>query len=120
MFALWCVGDKEKGIGPFKNFDRQDMPTLATKKRLSDVNNLMDRLEKKLKEERRWIANPSIAQVNAMYGSAAGVLEVLEVAEATMKGLKRRIGQLKWNSHLDLLRSKRVAREEAESDSDDV
>ncbi len=117
MFALWCIGDKEKGIGPFKNFDRQDMPTLATKKRLSDVNNLMDRLEKKLKEDRRWIANPSIAQVNAMYASAAGVLEV---AEATTKGRKRRIGQLKWNSHLDLLRSKRVVREEAESDSDDV
>ncbi len=100
MFARWCTGDKERGIGPFKNFERSDMPTPGTKKRLSDVNNLMGRLEKKLKAEQKWVANPTMAQVNEMYSSAA---DVLEVAVLTPTGRKRRLDQLKWNTHYDLL-----------------
>jgi hypothetical protein len=111
LFALWCLGDKEKRIGPFKNFDREDMPTISAKKRLSDVRNLMDRIVKKAKSEDKWVANPTVAQVNEMFASAA---DVLEVSEQTAKGRKRRRGQLKWNTHLDLLRAK--ARRNDESD----
>jgi hypothetical protein len=100
---LWCLGDKERGVGPFKNFVREDMPTLSTKKRLSDVNNLMSRIEKKLKADAKWVASPSIAQVNEMFALSG---DILEVADETARGRKRRMSQLKWNTHLDLLRKK--------------
>ena len=103
LFGLWCLGDKERGVGPFKNFVREDMPTLSTKKRLSDVNNLMSRIEKKLKADAKWVASPTIAQVNEMFALAG---DILEVADETARGRKRRMSQLKWNTHLDLLRKK--------------
>jgi hypothetical protein len=102
MFQLWCSGDREKRICAFKKFDHMDMPTIALKKRLSDVRNLMGRLEKKLQNDNAWIVNPSLAEINIMFAHAKGVLEI---PVQTKKGRKRQLDQLSWQTHLDLLRS---------------
>ena len=117
LFRLWCSGDREKQICPYKKFERLDMPTDAAKKRLSDVRSLMGRLEGKLRAENAWIANPSLAQVNEMFARAK---DVLAVPEQTSKGRKRRVDQLSWYRHLDLLREKdKKSRNNEDNDEDD-
>ena len=116
MFSLYCLGDVEKKIGPFRSFQRNDMPNKTTKKRVSDMHGLMGRLEKKLKNDGEWIDNPTVAQVNSMYELAK---VVLELDEETPTGRKRRRGQLVWNTHLDLIRKSEKRREAAASSDDD-
>ena len=97
MFQLYCLGDRNSHIGPYRNLDSTDLPDQRQKKRLSDMFALLRPVETALKRQKQWQINPTIEQVNEMWELGA---PIIEVDHTTAKGRKRRIKQLAWSTHL--------------------
>ncbi|KAG7357686.1 hypothetical protein IV203_002374 [Nitzschia inconspicua] len=94
-WQYWMCGDRQKRYPPLRNLSRDDMPSKNMRKRLSDLRYLMQLVEKRVEEQGKWIANPSIEQSNEMFEVGKDVLDISVVSE---KGRKRRGLQMKWTS----------------------
>ncbi|KAG7357915.1 hypothetical protein IV203_014531 [Nitzschia inconspicua] len=66
-WQYWMCGDRQKRYPPLRNLSRDDMPSTNMRKRLSDLRYLMQLVEKRVEEQEKWIANPSIEQANEMF-----------------------------------------------------
>ncbi len=97
LFQLYCLGDRNSRISPYRNLESTDLPDLRQKKRLSDMFALLRPVESALKRQKQWTNNPTIEQVNEMWELGA---PIIEVDGATPQGRKRRIKQLAWSTHL--------------------
>jgi hypothetical protein len=97
LFQLYCLGDQNTHIGPYRNLETRDFTTTEQKKRLSDMFALMRPVENALKERQEWQRQPTLEQVNGMWASAEGVIAV---EGRTTKGRKRRVKQLAWSTQL--------------------
>ncbi|KAG7354851.1 hypothetical protein IV203_004207 [Nitzschia inconspicua] len=104
-WQYWMCGDRQKWYPPLRNLSRDDMPSTNMRNRLSDLRNLMQLVEKRAEEQRKWIANPSIEQANEMFEVGKDVLDISDVSE---KGRKRRGLQMKWTSMVTRVRNKRT------------
>ncbi|KAG7340343.1 hypothetical protein IV203_023886 [Nitzschia inconspicua] len=103
-WQYWMCGDRQKRYPPLRNLSRDDMPSTNMRKRLSDLRYLMQLVEKRVEEQGKWIANPSIEQANEMFEVGKDVLDISDVSE---KGRKRRGLQMKWTSMVTQVRNKR-------------
>ncbi|KAG7348940.1 hypothetical protein IV203_011537 [Nitzschia inconspicua] len=56
-WQYWMCGDRQKWYPPLRNLSRDDMPSTNMRNRLSDLRNLMQLVEKRAEEQRKWIAN---------------------------------------------------------------
>ncbi|KAG7364862.1 hypothetical protein IV203_038065 [Nitzschia inconspicua] len=106
-WQYWMCGDRQKWYPPLRNLSRDDMPSTNMRNRLSDLRNLMQLVEKRAEEQRKWIANPSIEQANEMFEVGKDVLDISDVSE---KGRKRRGLQMKWTSMVTRVRNKRTTK----------
>jgi hypothetical protein len=97
MFQLYCLGDQNTHIGPYRKLESTDLPDLRQKKRLSDMFALLRPIETALKKQKQWKANPTIEHVNEMWELGG---PIIAVDGSTPKGRKRRIMQLAWSTHL--------------------
>jgi hypothetical protein len=97
LFQLYCLGDQNTRIGPYRKLESTDLPDLRQKKRLSDMFALLRPVETALKKQKQWTSSPTIEQVNEMWELGA---PIIAVDGSTPKGRKRRIMQLAWSTHL--------------------
>ncbi|KAG7371051.1 protein-L-isoaspartate O-methyltransferase [Nitzschia inconspicua] len=95
LLAVLDVWGSPKAVSSFAKLSRDDMPSTNMRKRLSDLRYLMQLVEKRVEEQGKWIANPSIEQANEMFEVGKDVLDISDVSE---KGRKRRGLQMKWTS----------------------
>ncbi len=113
MFQLYCLGDQNTHIGPYRQLETRDFVSAEQKKRLSDMFALIRPVESALKQQQRWQQRPSLDQVNDMWQAAEGVVAV---EARTAKGRKRRVKQLAWSTQLREYRKR--PREAADEESD--
>ncbi|MEZ0209060.1 MAG: hypothetical protein ACAH17_02710 [Candidatus Paceibacterota bacterium] len=113
MFQLYCLGDRNSHICPYRKLESTDLPDLRQKKRLSDMFALLGPVEAALKRQKQWQLNPTIDQVNEMWELGA---PIIAVDHKTPKGRERRLKQLAWSTHL---REYRKRPREAEGDDQD-
>jgi hypothetical protein len=117
LFQLYCLGDQNTHIGPYRNLETRDFISVEQKKRLSDLFALMRPVENVLKERQEWHRQPTLEQVNEMWAAAEGVIAV---PGRTGKGRKRRVKQLAWSTQLREYRKRpRGAAAEGSDDDDD-
>jgi hypothetical protein len=115
LFQLYCLGDQNTHIGPYRRLEPNDFVNGNTQRRLSDMFALMRPVETALRQQNRWENHPTLEQVNGMWDAAG---DVIEVEDRTDKGRKRRIKQLAWTTHLGQYR-KRAKNGGAGGDDDD-
>ncbi|KAG7357293.1 hypothetical protein IV203_001981 [Nitzschia inconspicua] len=106
-WQYWMCGDRQKRYPPLRNLSRDDMQSTNMRKRLSDLRYLMQFVEKRVEEQGKWIANPSIEQANEMFEAGKDVLDISDVSE---KGRKRLRLQMKWTSMVTRVETKGKAR----------
>jgi hypothetical protein len=117
MFQLYCLGDRNTHISPYRKLESTDLPNLRQKKRLSDMFASLRPIETALKRQKQWKVNPTIEEVNEMWELGA---PIIEVDDATPQGRKRRIKQLAWSTHLREYRKRpRGAGVKDDSDGDE-
>lgn len=97
LFQLYCLGNQETRIGPYRNFESGDFTTSKQKKRLSDMKALMSPVVNFLKGSGRWVANPNVQQVNEMWEEGK---DVIAVEASTQHGRQRRMHQMAWSTQL--------------------
>ncbi len=97
LFQLYCLGDRNTHIGPYRMLESTDLPDLSQKKRLSDMFALLRPVETALKRQKQWQVNPTIEQVNEMWELGS---QIIEVDGTTPQGRKRRLKQIAWSTHL--------------------
>jgi hypothetical protein len=97
LFQLYCLGDQNAHIGPYRQLESRDFVSAEQKKRLSDMFALMRPVESAMKQQQRWQRRPNVDQVNEMWETGANIIAV---EARTPKGRKRRIKQLAWSTHL--------------------
>jgi hypothetical protein len=115
MFQLYCLGDLNTRIGPYRRLETRDFGTKNEKSRLSDMMALMRPVQDALVEQKQWHRKPTVEQVNEMWETAQGVIAV---EEHTDKNRKRRVKQLAWTTQLRQYR-KRGREQRDDEDSDD-
>lgn len=118
LFQLYCRGDQEARVGPYRRFESCDFVDQKQRKRLSDMQALMGPIARALKQRKVWRDDPTVDQVNEMWDVGS---EIIAVARTTDAGRPRRMRQMSWTSQLKLYRKRqRVAdAEEVESDADE-
>lgn len=121
LFQLYCLGNQETRVGPYRNFTSSDFSTTKQKKRLSDMNALMNPLVNHLKDSGRWVAQPTVQQVNEMWEVAK---DVIAVEANTQHGRQRRLRQMAWSTHLKEYRKRSrngevIAQEHDESEGEE-
>lgn len=112
LFQLYCLGNREMRIAPYKTFESTDFVTKELRARLSDIFALMGPLKAYLVENRRWVERPNPEQVEEMWNQAC---QVIAVPSKTEGGHHRRMRELCWTTQLNQYRKR--ARE---ADADDV
>lgn len=65
----------------------------------------MVKIEAKVKDEGKWIQNPSVAQANEMYECGK---ESIQVPQMTHKQRRRRLAQMSWTTVAKILRGRAV------------
>jgi hypothetical protein len=116
LFQLYCLGDQNAHIGPYRQLESRDFVSAEQKKRLSDMFALMRPVESALKQQQRWQKRPSVDKVNEMWEIGANVIAV---ETRTPKGRKRRTKQLAWSTQLREYRKRpRVDVDENEEESE--
>lgn len=113
LFHLYCRGDLEAHIGPYRKLESVDFVDRKQKKRLSDVRTLMGAVEGSLKKRGLWKDRPTIEEVNEMWEEGQ---ETISVDPMTGNGRKRRIHQMSWTSQLKLFRKKQHVASEDDDD----
>ncbi len=103
-WQYWCCGDPSRNYVPYRLLKPNDMSTPNLRKRLSDYRFLMGKLEEKLVEQSRWIANANVSQANEMLQLVAPI--VLDLNSDTINNRKRRPYQVKWGTMVNLVRKK--------------
>jgi hypothetical protein len=116
LFQLYCCGDQNTRISPYRLLTSLDCPTQKQRKRLSDVMALMRPVESALKKQGAWKANPTIIEANEMWSAGKGVIAVIAVEGTTAKKRTRRNAQLAWSTQLKEVR-KRARHQEEQEDS---
>ena len=97
LFQLYCLGDRNSGICPYRKLQSLDVVETKQKKRLSDVMALMRPIESALKRQKKWYPEPTVDQVNEMWEAGEPIISIESV---TKKGRRRRLNQLAWSTHL--------------------
>ncbi len=103
-WQYWCCGDPSRYYAPYRLLKPTDMSTPNLRKRLSDYRFPMGKLEEKLVEQSRWIANADVSQANEMFQLVAPM--VLDLNSETVNNRKRRPYQVKWGTMVNLVRKK--------------
>jgi hypothetical protein len=116
LFQLYCLGDRNAHIGPYRNLETKDFVTKNEKSRHSDMMALMRPVEAALKQQQRWEARPTLDQVNDNWERVHGVVAV---AERTDKNRRRRMKQLAWTTQLGHYRKRGREEREEEGSSDE-
>jgi hypothetical protein len=114
LFQLYCLGDQNLRIGPYRKLESKDFVAEASRKRLSDMLSLMRPVEAALKRQNRWERQPTLEQVNGMWDAAG---DVIGVVARTNKDRTRRVRQMAWTTQLREYRKR--GREEPADDNDD-
>ncbi len=117
MFQLYCLGDQNSRICPYRSLSSADFVGIKQKKALSDVKALMRPVENALKQRKLWHRNPTIEQVNEMWEVGR---PIIAVESTTKKGRKRRLTQLAWSTHLREYRERSRVVVDEEEDADEV
>jgi hypothetical protein len=101
--VLWWFGNASHRWPPIRELVPSDMPSVNTRKRLSDFRYLMKHIEAAAAETGTFTNHPSLHQARAMLVKAAGQLPV---PDRTARGQVRRVEQLQWPTMDNLLRLK--------------
>lgn len=105
-WQIYVCGNPSNNTPPLRIVRNSDMPTLNQSKRFSDYTFLMKKIEQYLQQNNHmesYPPNPTIEWANAMYLHAS---KSLNIEEATPKGRKRRMIQLRWSTAAKLVRIK--------------
>ncbi len=116
LFQLYCLGDRNAHIAPYRKLETKDFVTKNETSRLSDMMMLMKPMQAALKQQGRWVSRPTLEQVNDMWEHAEGVIAA---PERTNQNRKRRRKQLAWTTQLKHYR-KRGREEEGESEEEEA
>ncbi len=116
LFQLYCLGDQNTQIGPYRKLESVDFIDGKQKKRLSDMHALLRPVQAALKQQKRWKNNATLEEVNTMWDLGKSVIGV---DGRTQQGRKRRLTQVAWTTQLKEYRKKgRVDEMVVESDGD--
>jgi len=103
-WQLFVCGEASKGYPPLKQLKPVDIGSNKNKrKRFSDYTFVMGLISQRVKEEKKWINNPSITEANAMFavGDAAFSSVLPEFASAAPPHIgrkRKRSGQMRWTT----------------------
>lgn len=103
LFQLYCRGDQEAHVGPYRRLESSDFVDQKQRKRLSDMQALMSPIATVLKQRKLWRDDPTVDQVNEMWAVGS---EVIAVTRNTDAGRPRRLRQMSWTSQLKLYRKR--------------
>jgi len=103
LWELYCLGDAAKQIGPYSHLETLDLTSTKQKKRLSDMQALLEPVKRALTERNLWIRNPTIPQVHEMWREGE---RAIRPDGETAKGKKRRTKQLAWTTQLTQFRKR--------------
>ena len=81
LFNLYCLGDPEQHISPFRVLEPKDFVANKERKRLSDMKSLMQPIRRSLESRNRWTELPSVADVAKMWDDASQVIAIPEVSD---------------------------------------
>jgi hypothetical protein len=115
LFELYCLGDAQTQIAPYNSLESIDLVSSKEKKRLSDMQALLEPVKQSLTDRGLWMRKPSIAQVHEMWREGEGVIRA---DNQTPKGKRRRTKQLAWTTQLSQFRKR--ARIAGDDDNDDA
>jgi hypothetical protein len=102
-WELWWFGNASHRWPPIRELVPSDMPSVNTRKRLSDFRYLMKHIEAAAAETGTFTSHPSLHQARAMLANASSQLPV---PDRTARGQVRRVEQLQWPTVVNLLRLK--------------
>lgn len=102
IWGNWWIGDSTAKIPPLSKVRNMHLPS-AQKKRFSDLKFLMNSIIKALEQAGRFIPEPSVIEVGAMFDHANNLLGL---EPRTPTGRVRRTGQLAWSTVVKQLRKK--------------
>lgn len=95
----WCRGDNLKKYPPFKFLKPCDMPTTNLRKRLCDFRFLFLYIENIAKEKGIAVETPTLEHCNNVFLSIESDIGLNDQE-------KRRFGQIKWSTAVNILRRK--------------
>jgi len=104
----WMCGNTTQGYPPYRHLTPDDMSTPVMRKRLSDFSCIMRAVEDAVRSHRNgelWIEMPSVFQASNMFEVVG--FDAVALPAFTDRNRKRRVSELKWNTHLNLFRKKR-------------
>lgn len=110
-WQFWCCGHDENRWPPLRTLVPHDMSTRNKKKRLCDFRFLMNEIESEANQQGNWDANNNVNTANEIFSAAQSVLPM---DLRTKKNRKRRPGQMRWTTMVNLLREKKKQRLEEE------
>lgn len=114
LFELYCLGDQQTHICPYRKLESQDFVRRKEQKRLSDMHRLMQPVEDALRKHNLWVDAPTHAQVIEMWNEGKSAIAV---PDRTPTGKARRLDQLAWTSHLNEYK-KRLRDQDEDQDED--
>lgn len=118
LWQLYCLGNRELEIGPYRNLEGVDLVEPKQRSILSDMHALMGTVKRWLEDRNQWIQDPSAMQVEEMWTEGS---RAIRIPERTAKGRKRRARQLAWRTHLNQYRQlPRANVDRSEDEEDDV
>lgn len=98
LFNLYCLGDPERRICPFRLLESKDFVSNKERKRLSDMRTLMRPLRRYLESVNCWREQPGVLDVSAMWERAMHVIAIPEMSDG---GQGRRMREMAWTTHLN-------------------
>jgi hypothetical protein len=116
LFLLYCAGDLDQGICPYRKLTTVDLIARKQQKRLSDMKALLQPIVDDLERKGHWNDRPTVEEAASMWSEAQSVIAV---PEKTRGGIKRRHGEMAWTTHLNEYRKHRKVGEQLAQVTDD-
>eukprot|EP00698_Gefionella_okellyi_P009833 TRINITY_DN2520_c0_g1_i2.p1 TRINITY_DN2520_c0_g1~~TRINITY_DN2520_c0_g1_i2.p1 ORF type:complete len:488 (-),score=113.13 TRINITY_DN2520_c0_g1_i2:135-1598(-) len=132
MWMQYCCGDEASGCPPFCDVDGRQLPSPLKPhqkpidqaeekkmrqlnhrnlvKRLSDLKALMGLIEKRV-DQRMAVVRPGPQQAVAFYEAGSAAIFEL-IPETTVQMQERRVGQMMWQTALDIIRTQRAVQQQ--------
>eukprot|EP00834_Sanchytrium_tribonematis_P003532 NODE_139_length_16235_cov_0.569038.p3 type:complete len:603 gc:universal NODE_139_length_16235_cov_0.569038:14135-15943(+) len=105
-FQLWCIGDPQHHIPPYRLILPQHIPNLNTRKRFCDFQVIMKFLEAQARAASMWVDDATIQDVNAVMTLMLNS-ENLSFLLRTKTNRRRRINQISWRTAAEDVRERK-------------
>ena len=97
--------NQNHGYPPLRTVNRDDMSTPNKRKRFSDLSFLMNILETEARNRGIWRNTQTLVEANDIFILCKGAIEYAELENPNKR---RRKGQLKWTTIVNMMRQQRA------------